>query len=227
MKVATLKENLAQITPDIDKVRSRLALPKPRPIKAFDNEEEIFRKGTFLVTDTRLAYIDPFDRTLKTYMFEHMISVDKTYYRGSAVNRRFCKLLLFTGFLVLVFTFILDLIDTTSKGFILVYLPVLLSILIGVLVWRDMRPKYSIEWRMRDGSTGRVSTEPLTKEWLTDSNRREVFMDELAQAMNEALSTKAWCGDGYSSANQNRLEEFDTELTNPKARLTLVTDNYQ
>lgn len=227
MKTAQILDRFTSYTPDFRSLGSRLALPKPRPIALFDNEEEIFRKGHVLVTDTRLAFIDPFDRMLKTYMFEHMISVDKTYYRSNAANRRICKVLLFTGFVVLLLTFILDLLDTSSKGFVLVYLPVLLSMMIGIMVWRDMRPKYKIEWRMRDGSTGKISTEPMLREWITDSKRRESFMDELAEAMNKALSAKAWWPSGKAGSNTQITEEFDINQTGSKPTLTLVTDKYQ
>ena len=53
--------------------------PKPDAIQSYPGENEILRQGLVLVTDTRLAYIDPFDRMLKTYMFEHMISVHKVF----------------------------------------------------------------------------------------------------------------------------------------------------
>ncbi len=225
MKAAPLLTKLSTYAPDRDKLRARLTLPKARRITAFSNEKEILRKGNVLVTDTRLAYIDPLDRMLKTYMFEHMISVDKTYYRGSAVNRRFCKILLFAGFVVLLMTVILDLFDSSSSGFILVYIPALLSVLIGAMVWRDMRPKYKVEWRMRDGSTGKISTEPLFKEWITDSRRRESFMDELAAAINEALSAKAWWPSERPSRESSAVDDPQTPESRP--RLTLVTDKYQ
>lgn len=227
MKAATVLSKLNAYTPDLPALKSKLALPKAQPIVLFEHEEEIFRKGTVLVTDTRLAYIDPFDRTLKTYMFEHMISLDKSYYRGSAVNRRFCKILLVAGFLTLLLTLILDLLDTTSRGFALVYIPAALSILIGAMVWRDMRPKYKIEWRMRDGSTGKISTEPLFKEWLTDNRRRELFMDELIEAMNRAISAKAWWPLEKAGSTHLNTEELAAESTTPKPKLTLVTDRYQ
>lgn len=227
MKAAPLLTKLSTYAPDRDKLRARLALPKARPITAFNNEKEILRKGTVLVTDTRLAYIDPLDRMLKTYMFEHMISVDKTYYRGSAVNRRFCKILLFTGFVVLLMTLILDLFDSSSSGFILVYIPALLSMLVGAMVWRDMRPKYRIEWRMRDGSTGKISTEPMFREWMTDSRQRENFMDELAVAINQALADKAWWPAERLSGASATDDDNEKHMSETKPRLTLVTDNYQ
>jgi ASC-1-like (ASCH) protein len=227
MNAVSAIKKLTAHAPDLKSVQSRLALPKPRPIALYDNEVEIFRKGHVLVTDTRLAYIDPFDRMLKTYMFEHMISLDKSYYRGSAMNRRICKILLLAGFVILLLTFILDLLDTTSKGFVLVYLPALLSMLIGGLVWRDMRPKYKVEWRMRDGSIGRIATEPLFREWLTDSKRREIFMDELAQAMNQAISRKAWWPSARQKATMPLTTETELDEAAPKTRLTLVTDKYQ
>ena len=226
MKVTPLFSDLLNRLPDSKQVRERLAIPKPRPIASFENEKEIFRKGHVLVTDTRLAYIDPFDRMLKTYMFEHMISLDKKYYRGSSVNRRFCKLLLITSLFVLLLTFIIDLLDTTSRGFVLVYIPALLSMLVGIMVWRDMRPKYRVQWKMRDGSTDQISTEPMFREWFLDNKRRETFMDELARAMNEALSGKAWWP---SSDNRTRQFVEDVRDVQPeeKPKLKLVTDNYQ
>ena len=142
-------------------------------------------------------------------------------------SRRICKILLFTGFLVLLFTFILDLLDTSSKGFVLVYLLVFLSMMIGAMVWRDMRPKYKIEWRMRDGSTGKISTEPMLREWITDSNHRESFMDELAEAMNKALAAKAWRSSVQANQGAQIAEEFDIQQEESKPRLTLVTDKYQ
>jgi hypothetical protein len=226
MNVTPLFNELKSRIPDAQQIRDRLALPGPRPIAAFDNEKEIFRKGHVLVTDTRLAYIDPFDRMLKTYMFEHMISLDKKYYRGSAVNRRFCKGLLLAGIFVLLITMIIDLLDTTSRGFVLVYIPALLSMLIGVMVWRDMRPKYRVQWKMRDGSTDQISTEPMFREWMTDNKRREQFMDELAQAMNQALSGKAWWP-ATDHRTRELIEDVRDQPQTDKPRLKLVTDHYE
>ncbi len=226
MKVTPLFNDLKSRLPDAKQIRQRLALPGPRPIAAFDNEKEIFRKGHVLVTDTRLAYIDPFDRMLKTYMFEHMISLDKKYYRSSAINRRLCKGLLLAGLFVLLLTFIIDLLDTTSRGFVLVYIPALLSMLIGMMVWRDMRPKYRVQWKMRDGSTDQITTEPMFREWLVNNKRREHFMDELAQAMNEALSGKAWWP-GKHNYSPEFVEDLRDMPVPGKPSLTLVTDKYQ
>ena len=226
MKVTPLFTDLLDRLPDAKQVRQRLAIPKPRPVIAFKNEKEIFRKGHVLVTDTRLAYIDPFDRMLKTYMFEHMISLDKKYYRGSSMNRRFCKLLLLTCVFVLLLTFIIDLLDTTSRGFVLVYIPTLLSMLVGIMVWRDMRPKYRVQWKMRDGSTDQISTEPMFREWFLDNKRREAFMDELARAMNEALSGKAWWP-GSDNKTREFVEDVRDSQPAEKPKLTLVTDKYQ
>lgn len=226
MKVTPLFSDLKSRLPDAKQIRQRLALPGPRPIAAFDNEKEIFRKGHVLVTDTRLAYIDPFDRMLKTYMFEHMISLDKKYYRSSAINRRLCKGLLLAGLFVLLLTFIIDLLDTTSRGFVLVYIPALLSMLIGMMVWRDMRPKYRLQWKMRDGSTDQITTEPMFREWLVNNKRREHFMDELAQAMNQALSGKAWWP-GKNNYSPEFVEDVRDTPVPGKPSLTLVTDKYQ
>lgn len=222
--------------PSREEINQRLS-PKPKKIKSFAGENEIFRKGTVLVTDTRLAYIDPFDRMLKTYMFEHMISLNKNYYRTTTMNRRFCKALLLFGIVVMLITVIIDLLDNDSRGFVLVYIPALLSLIIGLLVWRDMRPKYRVEWQMRDGSKDKIATEPMFREWLMGSNKRELFMDDLAQAMNEALSGKAWWPN--RSAGRHISSLTGTDLTAPseshqsidpsstKKHLKLVTESYQ
>jgi len=227
MNAAPYISKLAAYLPSFATVKSGWALPKPRPIARFDNEEEVFRKRNVLVTDTRFAYIDPYDRTLKTYMLEHILTVDKSYYRGSAINRRLCKILLFSGCFVLLVTFILDLLDSSSRGFILVYLPALLSVLIGAMVWRDMRPKYKIEWRMRDGSMHKYATEPLFSEWMTDSKKRETYMDELTEALNKAISATAWWPSGRSEQRPTFAQEFEVAESPSKPRLTLVTDKYQ
>lgn len=204
------------------------------------------RKGTVLVTDTRLAFIDPFDRMLKTYMFEHMISLQKKYYRTTAINRILCKALLLFGFILLLITLIIDLLDNDSRGFLLVYIPAILSLIVGLLVWRDMRPKYKIEWTMRDGSKDKIATEPLLREWLRNSKNREAFMDELAQAMNEALSGKAWwpANQGTHARGNNPIVSktlgAPDQFTQPhnqsraegsghgeKRHLKLVTENYE
>ena len=213
---------------------------KLRKIVAFEGERELLRKPTVLITDTRLAFIDPFDRMLKTYMFEHMISVHKQYYRPTAFIRRFCKALLLFGILLLLFTLIIDLLDTESRGFVLVYIPAFLSLVVGFLVWRDMRPKYKIEWKMRDGSTDKIATELLLRDWLLNSKKREIGMDDIAQAINEALSAKAWWpanngvharGDhpvitsNIGNADENANES--TDAPTDKRHLQLVTDHYQ
>lgn len=215
--------------------------PTVRKIVAFAGEKELLRKPTVLVTDTRLAFIDPFDRMLKTYMFEHMISVHKQYYRPTDFIRRFCKGLMLGGILVLLITLIIDLLDTDSRGFVLVYIPAFLSLVVGFLVWRDMRPKYRIEWKMRDGSSDKLATELLLRDWLLDSRQREIGMDDIAQAINEALSGKAWwpANNGTHARGEQPLittsigvanEPAGTESTDPntgKRHLKLVTDHYQ
>ena len=214
---------------------------KTRKIIAFEGERELLRKPTVLVTDTRLAFIDPFDRMLKTYMFEHMISVHKQYYRPTAFIRRFCKALILFGILLLLITLIIDLLDTDSRGFVLVYIPAFLSLVVGFLVWRDMRPKYKIEWKMRDGSTDKLATELLLRDWLLNSKKREIGMDNIAQAINEALSTKAWvpANNGIHSHGEQEMltttigmtgEPGDSEPADTqtgKRQLRLVTDHYQ
>lgn len=214
--------------------------PKPKKIQSFSGENEILRKGNVLVTDTRLAFIDPFDRMLKTYMFEHMISLQKKYYRTTALNRLLCKGLLIFGFVLLLITLIIDLLDNQSRGFVLVYIPALLSLIVGLLTWRDMRPKYKIEWTMRDGTTDKIATEPMLKEWLTGKDRRESFMDELVQAMNEALSAKSWWPGNHAAhshperrTNQESLSDVPGRTASSasearsKNHLKLVTDIYQ
>lgn len=217
-------------------------------IDAFPGEREILRKPTMLVTDTRLAFIDPYDRKLKTYMFEHMISLNKDYYKPTSFIRGFCKGLIFVGFLLLLITFIVDLLDNDSRGFVLVYIPAFLSLIIGLLVWRDMRPKYKVEWKMRDGSTDKIATELLFSAWMTNSKKREDGMDELTSAMNEALSNKAWwpANNGLhargnqavfiasqsgielgQSLNHSQAELSTGSGTSEKQHLKLVTENYQ
>ena len=215
-------------------------------IDSFPGEKEILRKPTMLVTDTRLAFIDPYDRTLKTYMFEHMISVNKVYYKPTAFLRALCKGLIITGILLLLITLIVDLLDNDSRGFVLVYIPAVLSLVIGLLVWRDMRPKYKVEWKMRDGSTDKIATELLFSAWLRNSKKKESGMDDLTRAMNEALSNKAWWpannglharGDqpiiraSYNGIDQSLTDNGSRSVmpsdSEGKKHLKLVTENYQ
>ncbi len=201
--------------------------PKPQEIKLFPGESEIFRKGLILVTDTRLAYIDPFDRMLKTYMFEHMISVHKQFYRTTLFNRRFCKGLLFITLLVFLIILTIDLLDSNSKGFFLIYVPLIASIAIGLKVWNDMKPRYSLHWRMRDLTYGEIVIEPLLRERIMGNNKREEFMNELAEAMNQALSGKSWWP--TNSTTQTHDKDLETQATQAEDRpaLKLVTENYE
>ncbi len=201
----------------------------PKPIELFPGETEIFRKGTVLVTNTRLAYIDPNDRMFKTYMFEHMISLHKNYYRATPVNRLFCKVLLLTSTLMLVVAIAIDIFKETSQNYAIVYLPIMLGFLIGMLVWRDMRPRYTMQWKMRDGTEDKISTEPMYREWLLGKSQREEFMDGLAQAMNQAISAKSWWPGNNNSdpASSDDTSEDPEHSETGKPRLRLVTDNYQ
>jgi len=203
---------------------------KPEPIKLFPGEKEIFRKGLVLVTDTRLAYIDPFDRMLKTYMFEHMISTHKQFYRTTDLNRRLCKGLLFLSILAFLVILTIDLLDSTSQSFFLVYIPLFSSILIGIKVWNDMKPRYVLHWRMRDLSYGEIVQEPMLRERMMGNTQREVFMNDLANAMNQALSAKSWWPARQASTQQTLRqathEEAQAKLQK-KPSLTLVTENYQ
>lgn len=218
--------------------------PKPAPIQLFPGEKEILRKGLILVTDTRLAYIDPFDRMLKTYMFEHMISMHKQFYRTTVFNRRLCKSLLFISSLALLIVVIIDLLDSKSSGFYLVYLPLMVSLFIGIKVWNDMKPWYVIHWRMRDNTYGEITQEPMLRERIKGDNKREEFMVELANAMNQALSGKAWwpttsrpdltdqlssesTTDSESNSSQGTAADRDQTNNTAAPQLTLVTDNYQ
>jgi hypothetical protein len=220
---------------------ARLPLPSirnwlqtgPNAIAAYPGEKELLRTGTILVTDTRLAYIDAFDRTLKTYMFEHMLSVNKHYYRPTSLNRRLCKGVILAAIVVLLITIIVDMTSGNHSSMIMVYIPLLMSLVVGLLVWRDMRPRYSVEWEMTNGTKGKISTEPLMREWLLDNRNREKSMDRLAHAMNEALSAKAWWPKG-SHANQAQMDMF-VEPASPeksiavpgeKPKLTLVNSLY-
>jgi len=212
--------------------------PKPEPIRLYPGEKEIFRKGTVLVTDTRLAFIDPFDLMLKTYMFEHMVSLHKQFYRTSIFNRRLCKALLFISLLVFLIIVTIDLLDSKSNGFFLVYLPLLGSIMLGVKVWNDMKPWYVIHWRMRDHTYGEILQEPMFSERIKGDNKREEFMSELASAMNQALSAKAWwpkngvdsefLADYRHPGNENHSNTgTSNNINSAKPQLTLVTDSYE
>ena len=223
---------------------------KPKPIKLFPGEVEIYRKGPVLVTDTRISHIDPFDRVLKTYMFEHMISLNKDFYHASSRTRGLCIGLIIITSLILLFTIVIDLLDEGSRLFAPVYIPLIISLVVGLIVWRDMRPKYRIEWFMRDGTSGGIKTEPLLREWLVNNNGREKFMDGLVEAMNSAIAGKAWWPDNESHTrsengrSENGRSDSDlpvsqtTENTDPqnattetlqnsKKTLKLVTDNYE
>ena len=212
--------------------------PKPARIQLFDGERELFRKGLILVTDTRLAYIDPFDRMLKTYMFEHMISVHKQFYRATVFNQRLCKSLLILSVLIFLVILTIDLLDSASSGFFLVYVPLAASILLGIKAWNDMKPWYIVHWRMRDHTYGEITQEPLLRERIRGDTKREEFMNELANAMNEALSGKTWWPSKTEQKSNNSMttqssdrEQQSEDEANPNdksaARLTLVTDNYQ
>ncbi len=198
--------------------------PKPEAIKLFPGEIELFRKGLILVTDTRLAYIDPFDRMLKTYMFEHMISVHKQFYRTTLFNRRLCKGLLIISLLVLLIILTIDLLDSNSSGFFLIYMPLLASIVLGVKVWNDMKPRYVIHWRMSDLTYGEIVQEPMLRERILGSNKREDFMNALAEAMNQALSGKSWWPDHNAQVADDTAPAADTAN---RPALKLVTDSYQ
>ena len=218
--------------------------PKPKDIAVFPGEVVLFKKGTVLVTDTRLAYIDPFDRMLKTYMFEHMISMHKQFYRTTTLNRRLCKGLLFVSLLALLVTIIIDLIDDSSRGFIIVYVPLIFSIFLGLKVWRDIKPAYEMQWKMRDGTVDKIATEPMFRERMMNNTKREEFMDELALAMNTAITGKAWWPENNNYAHQTRPHqtlrdkqsncagnsadnsESTASSSTDKPALTLVTENY-
>jgi hypothetical protein len=216
---------------------------KPKPISLYPGEKEIFREGPVLVTDTRVSHMDPFDRVLKTYMFEHMISLNKNFYHASPKTRRFCVGLIVLTFLTLLFTAVIDLLDDNSRHFAPVYIPLLISLLVGLIVWRDMRPKYRIEWLMKDGIKGGISTEPLFREWLFNNNGREQFMNKLVEAMNKAIAGKAWWPhrdqfdenrlNSYARQTDNSKQDKDSETPtqeashNGKKHLKLVTDSYE
>ncbi len=196
--------------------------PKPDAIKLYPGENELFRKGLILVTDTRLAYIDPFDRMLKTYMFEHMISMHKQFYRTTLFNRRLCKGLLIISLLVLLIILTIDLLDSNSSGFFLIYVPLLASIALGVKVWNDMKPRYVIHWRMSDLTYEEIVQEPILRERLLGSTKREDFMNALADAMNQALSGKSWSPEHNAPVSPSPAAVIDA-----KPALKLVTDNYE
>ncbi len=208
--------------------------PKPAAIQVYPGEQEIFRKGLVLVTDTRLAYIDPFDRMLKTYMFEHMISLHKQFYRTTAFNQILCKLLLILCILVFFVILTIDFFDSSSGGFFLAYIPLFASILLGLKVWNDMKPSYIVHWRMRDHTYGEIAQEPFLSERFKGDNKREIFMNELVSAMNQALSAKAWhrpqmLNATDSNGDQTTTDDSDRSHSNQSStpRLKLVTDNYQ
>jgi len=205
---------------------------KPKPIEAYPGEVELFRKGPVLVTDTRIAYIDPYDRMLKTYMFEHMISVHKQHYLPTTLNRRFCIGLLFISIITLVIAIIFDIVADHASAFKIVYIPILASIAIGFKAWHDMKPKYVVHWRMRDLTYGEMSTEPYFRERIMNSKTRETFMDDLTNAMNKALSGKAWWPSNGSYhrpavAEKAAEEELANDAKEQKPSLTLVTESYQ
>ena len=203
---------------------------KPAPIKLFPGETELFRKGLVLVTDTRLAYIDPFDRMLKTFMFEHMISTHKQFYRTTDLNRRLCKGLLVLSVLAFLVIFTIDLLDSNSRTFFLVYIPLIAGIFIAIKVWNDMKPRYVIHWRMRDLSYGEIVQEPLLSERMMGNRQREVFMNNLADAMNQALSAKGWWPGAQprkSDLSDDTSEEIGSGMPEEKPTLKLVTENYQ
>jgi len=211
----------------------------PEPINLYDGETELFRKGLVLVTDTRLAYVDPFDRMLKTFMFEHMISTHKQFYKPSDLNRRLCKGLLIVSSLVLLIILIIDLLDNNSGKLFLVYIPLIAAIIIGTKVWYDMKPRYVLHWAMRDMTYGEISQEPYLKERVLGNYKREKFMIELADAMNHALARKSWwphsgkshseesnAANAATGANAEAIE-FENDNGRNKPTLTLVTDSYQ
>lgn len=213
--------------------------PKPETIQTFPGEKEIFRRGLILVTDTRLVFIDPFERMLKTYMFEHMISVHKQFYQTTTFNRLLCKGLLILSVLVFFIILTVDFLDSSSRGFFLAYIPLFASILIGLKVWNDMKPSYVVHWRMSDNTYEEIRQEPLLSERIKGDTKRAEFMNDFANAINQALSAKAWCQPGtpgkndegsssedsdQQSANTSKSAKSD-QPTSPK--LELVTDSYQ
>jgi len=135
-----------------------------------------------------------------------------------------CKVLIAITLFALLITFIADIIDNGTRGFLLVYIPLLLSLMLALLAWRDMRPKYRLQWQMRDGTNGRIATEPMVREWLSNNRGRERMMDNLAAAMNEALAGKSWWPDRQQQIDST---EEETEAPVKKTKLTLVTDNYE
>ena len=213
-----IKTNLKTV---LNSLRKSAAESIPSAISKYEGEREILRTSTLLVTDVRLVYIDAYDRTLKTYLFEHMISINKRFYQPTPFNAAFCKILVTLAFLILLITFILDLFSPDSQGFLMVYIPVLLSMLTGIMVWCDMRPNYSVEWTMRNGDSGQIKSEPMLREWLAGNNSRENFMLKLTNAMNEALSRSAWWP---SHANAgSHLENQPTPPTDQAVQKTTDT----
>jgi len=220
------------VKPDLSRIRDWLNTG-PNAIAAYPGEREIMRTGSVLVTNKRLAYIDAFDRTLKTYSFEHMIRLDKKYYRPNALNRRLCKGLILAAIITLLLIFILDITGNNDRALVLAYLPAFLSLAMGFFVWRDMRPRFAVEWEMVNGTTGRMEIEPLIREWISGNHKRERFMDQLCAAMNEALSEKAWWPNRHSQQTQLDLSAAPIHSAavpaSPAARanLQLVTDDYR
>jgi len=175
---------------------------KPEPIKLFPGETEIFRKGLVLVTDTRLAYI---------------------------LNRRLCKGLLVFSVLAFLVILAIDILDSNSRTFFLVYIPLIAGILIAIKVWNDMKPRYVIHWRMRDLTYGEIVQEPYPGERMMGNREREMFMNNLADAMNQALSAKSWWPGGqlHASLPDNTSEDTEAIASAEKPTLKLVTENYQ
>ena len=169
------------------------------------------------------------------------ISLNKDFYHASTRTHRLCLGLITLASLILLFTFVIDLMDEEARLFAPVYIPLLVSLLVGLIVWRDMRPKYRIEWSMRDGNKGGIKTEPLFREWLVNNNKREQFMNKLVEAMNMAIAGKAWwpnretldqlSDNSQSTDSSITTEDADEEnaatFRDSKSKLKLVTDNYQ
>lgn len=205
-------------------------------LATYPGEREILRTATLVVTDTRLAYIDQFDRTLKTYMFEHMISIDKKYYSPNPLNRRLCKALVGAAVFFLLVTAIADLTNIGDTSLLIVYVPLILSLTLGLLVWRDMRPRYQLEWQMINGHTDKIVQEPMGREWLSGSTKREAGMNKLANAMVEAMSAKSWwpSADGRTrdtdddalATSQKQADNSEQDLPAKQRKLELVTSLY-
>ena len=105
-----------------------------------------------------------------------------------------------------------------------------------------MKPMYVIHWRMRDQTYGEIVQEPWLSERIKGDNKREEFMNELSDAMNQALSAKAWWprngidseftadyrhpgNENSSNANSNSTSGDNSSTS--ESPLKLVTDNYQ